>query len=133
MRFGIELTFLHTGNLKWPARLTGAPMIHVVLENKYRFNMQVSARAMGSRDRSPPATGRQRGTINSGIFDQRIALAAANRRLKQIAAQNCCCFASASQIRDLPGRMASTGDRNDGHHQQALRSPSRTEQPEPSS
>jgi hypothetical protein len=107
-------------------------MIQPATENKYRFNMQVSARAMGSRDRSPPATGRQRGTINSGILDQRIALAAANRRLKQMAAQNCC-FASASQIRDPPCRMASTGGRNDGHHQQALRSPSRTEQPEPSS
>jgi hypothetical protein len=51
MRFGIELTFLHTGNLKWPARLTGAPMIHAVLENKYRFNMQVSVKAMAAPNR----------------------------------------------------------------------------------
>ena len=28
-------------------------MIHPMCENKYRFNMRVSARAMGSRDRSP--------------------------------------------------------------------------------
>jgi hypothetical protein len=39
-------------------------MIQPATENKYRFNMQVSARAMGSRDRSPPATGRRRGAID---------------------------------------------------------------------
>jgi hypothetical protein len=38
------------GNPKWPARLTGGPMLRAVVENKYSFNMQVSAEAMAGLD-----------------------------------------------------------------------------------
>jgi hypothetical protein len=31
MRFGIELPLLNVGNPKWPARLTGGPMIQTVV------------------------------------------------------------------------------------------------------
>jgi hypothetical protein len=51
MRFGIELPLLNVGNPKWPARLTGGLMIQTVVENKYGFNMQVSAEAMAAPDR----------------------------------------------------------------------------------
>jgi hypothetical protein len=51
MRFGIELPLLNVGNPKWPARLTGGPMIQTVVEDKYSFNMQVSAEAMAAPDR----------------------------------------------------------------------------------
>jgi hypothetical protein len=54
MRFGIELPFLDVGNPKWPARLTGGPMIETVDENKYSFNMQVSVKAMAAFDRVRP-------------------------------------------------------------------------------
>jgi hypothetical protein len=53
MRFGIELLSLKVGNPKWPARLTGGSMIHAIIENKYSFNMRVSAKAMAiGRSRS---------------------------------------------------------------------------------
>jgi hypothetical protein len=39
------------GNPKWPARLTGGQMIQTAAENKYRFNMQVSAEDMAAPDR----------------------------------------------------------------------------------
>jgi len=51
MRFGIELPLLNLGNPKWPARLTGGAMIQTVVEDKYSFNMQVSAEAMAALDR----------------------------------------------------------------------------------
>jgi hypothetical protein len=51
MRFGIELPLLNVSNPKWPARLTGGLMIQTVVENKYGFNMQVSAEAMAASDR----------------------------------------------------------------------------------
>src|SRR5258708_1593937 len=54
MRFGIELPLLNVGNPKWPARLTGGPMIQTVVEDKYSFNMQVSAEAMAALDRDHP-------------------------------------------------------------------------------
>jgi hypothetical protein len=104
-------------------------MIQPTTENKYRFNMQVSARAMGCRDRSLPQPDDSAARSISGIFEQWTALVGANRRLKQMVAQDCRCFESASQIRDLPGRLASTGDRKDDRHE-ALRSPSRIEQEE---
>jgi hypothetical protein len=53
MRFGIELPLLNLGNPKWPARLTGGPMIQTVVEDKYSFSMQVSAEAMTALDRAP--------------------------------------------------------------------------------
>jgi hypothetical protein len=46
MSFGIELLSLNVDNPKWPARLMGGPMIHVAIENKYSFNMRVSAKDM---------------------------------------------------------------------------------------
>jgi hypothetical protein len=54
MRFGIELLSLKMGNPKWPARLTGGAMIQMVVENKYSFNMQVSAEAMAAPDPDHP-------------------------------------------------------------------------------
>jgi hypothetical protein len=52
-------------------------MIQPPTENKYRFNMRVSARAMGCRDRSLPQPNGRTARSTFGIFDQRIALAAA--------------------------------------------------------
>jgi hypothetical protein len=52
MRFGIALPLLNAGNPKWPARLTGGSMIQSVVEDKYSFNMQVSAEAMAALDRA---------------------------------------------------------------------------------
>jgi hypothetical protein len=57
-------------------------MIQPATENKYRFNMQVSARAMGCRDRSLPQPDGSAARSIFGIFDQRFALADANRRPK---------------------------------------------------
>jgi hypothetical protein len=54
MRFGIEFPLLNVGNSKWPARLTGGPMIQTVAENKYSFDMQVSVKAMAALDRDRP-------------------------------------------------------------------------------
>jgi hypothetical protein len=51
MSFGIELPLLNVGNPKWPARLTGGPMIQTFAEHKYSFNMQVSAEDMAALDR----------------------------------------------------------------------------------
>jgi hypothetical protein len=49
----LEFLFLSSVNgADLPAR--GRPMIQPTIENKYRFNMQVSARAMGCDDRSLP-------------------------------------------------------------------------------
>jgi hypothetical protein len=50
MRFGIELPLLNVGNPKWPARLRGGPMIQTVDEDKYSFNMRVSAEAIAALD-----------------------------------------------------------------------------------
>jgi hypothetical protein len=48
----LEFLFLSIVNgAGFPAR--GRPMIQPTNENKYRFNMQVSARAMGCCDLSP--------------------------------------------------------------------------------
>jgi hypothetical protein len=93
-------------------------MIQPTTENKYRFNMLVSARAMGCRDRPLPQTGRERGAIDFRDISNGSRWRA-SRRIRQTVAQDCRCFGSASQIRDQSGRLASI--------------PSRTEQEEPSS
>jgi hypothetical protein len=51
-----------------PAR--GRQMIQTTTENKYRFNMQVSARAIGCRDRSPPQSDDSAARAIFEIFDQ---------------------------------------------------------------
>jgi hypothetical protein len=45
-------------------------MIQTTTENKYRFNMQVSARAMGTRDRSLPQPDDGAARLIFEIFDQ---------------------------------------------------------------
>jgi hypothetical protein len=45
-------------------------MIQPTTENKYRFNMQVSARAIGCRDRSPPQSDDSAARAIFEIFDQ---------------------------------------------------------------
>jgi hypothetical protein len=57
-------------------------MIQPTTENKYRFNMQVSARAMGSRDLSLSQPNGSTARSVFEIFDQWVSLASANRRLK---------------------------------------------------
>jgi hypothetical protein len=83
-------------------------MIQPTTENKYRFNMQVSARAMGCGDRSLAQPNGSVARSVFWIFDQWIALASANRGRKQMAAHNYRRFESASRMRDLPRRLAST-------------------------
>jgi hypothetical protein len=45
-------------------------MIQPTIENKYRFNMQVSARAMGCRDRTLPQSDDSAARSIFEIFDQ---------------------------------------------------------------
>jgi hypothetical protein len=45
-------------------------MIQLATENKYRFNMQVSARAIGCRDRSLPQPDGSAARSVFEIFDQ---------------------------------------------------------------
>jgi hypothetical protein len=45
-------------------------MIQQTTENKYRFNMQVSARAIGCRDRSLPQPDDSAARSIFGIFDR---------------------------------------------------------------
>jgi hypothetical protein len=54
-------------------------MMEARSENKYRFNMQVSARAMGCRDRSPPQPDDSAARSIFEIFEQWIALAGEKR------------------------------------------------------
>jgi hypothetical protein len=92
-------------------------MIQPTTENKYRFNMKVSARAIGCDDRALPRPDDSAARSVFEIFDQCIALAGVNRRLKQMVAHDRHRFGSASQIRDLPRRLASTGGRKDRRRQ----------------
>jgi hypothetical protein len=85
-------------------------MIQPTTENKYRFNMQVSARAMGFRDLSLSQLDGSTARSAFAIFDQWILLASANRRLKQRVAHDSRRFESASRMRDNRLRVASTGD-----------------------
>src|SRR5271154_1243971 len=73
-------------------------MIQPTTKNKYRFNMQVSVRAIGSRDRSSPQPTTARRDRFSRYSTNRVG--GKNRRLKRMAAQHFRCFRSASQIRD---------------------------------
>jgi hypothetical protein len=78
-------------------------MIQPTTENKYRFNMQVSARAMGCPDHSllQPDDSAARSIFE--IFDQRFTLAGVNCRPKQMDAPNGGDVVSYSQIRDSDG------------------------------
>jgi hypothetical protein len=82
MRFGIELPLLNVGNPKWPARWTGRPMIQTVVEDKYSFNMRVSAEAMATldRDHSRWKTPLVRRRLTSGFNQLGIAPARATLR-----------------------------------------------------
>jgi hypothetical protein len=87
-----------------PAR--GRQMIQPTTENKYRFNMQVSARAMGCRDLSLSQPNGSTAQSGFEMFDQWISLASANRRLKQTVAHDSRHFEIASRMRDNPaGRL----------------------------
>jgi hypothetical protein len=81
-------------------------MIQPATENKYRFNMQVSARAMGCPDHSLPQPDDSAARSIFEIFDQRFALAGANRRPKQMDAPNGGDVVSYSQIRNPGGKVA---------------------------
>jgi hypothetical protein len=62
------LSFLAGSPPGLPAR--GRQMIQRTTENKYRFNMQVSAQAIGCRDHSLPQPGDSAARSIFGIFDQ---------------------------------------------------------------
>jgi hypothetical protein len=83
-------------------------MIQPGNENKYRFNMQVSARAMGYRDRSLSRPNRSVTRSAFEILDRWIALARNEPRPKQRSRTTAGGFEGASQMRDLPRGLAST-------------------------
>jgi hypothetical protein len=83
-------------------------MIQPTTENKYRFDMQVSARAMDGRDRSPSRPNRSVTRSAFEILDRWIALASNEPRPKRRSRTTAGGFEGASQMRDLPRELAST-------------------------
>jgi hypothetical protein len=90
-----------------PAR--GRPMIQPATENKYRFHMQVSARAMGGRDHSLRQPNERTTRSVFGIFERWIVLASAKRGREQMVVHDYRRFEDSSQMRDMAYRSASTG------------------------
>jgi hypothetical protein len=82
-------------------------MIQPTTENKYRFDMLVSAGPMGLACALFCTRGAGAARSIFEIFDQWIALAGANRRLKQVAGAKW--WRLGRLLRDPTGKLASTG------------------------